>query len=86
MAEHVDIPDGERHEPKGAGTATSGQVLKSTGNGGTGFGSVDYTEVTGRPAQQSAIADLASNADTATTVTKVNAILAALRSYGVIGT
>lgn len=29
--EHVDIPDGERHEPKGADTATSGQVYVSDG-------------------------------------------------------
>lgn len=34
--------------------------------------------------QQTAIADLAGGADLATTVTKVNAILAALRSAGVI--
>lgn len=34
--EHVDIPDGERHEPKGADTATSGQVYVSDGaNSGT---------------------------------------------------
>jgi len=29
--EHVDIPDGERHEPKGASTATVGQVYASNG-------------------------------------------------------
>lgn len=29
--EHVDIPDGERHEPKGASTATIGQVYASDG-------------------------------------------------------
>lgn len=34
--------------------------------------------------QQTAIADLAGGADLATTVTKVNAILAALRSAGVL--
>lgn len=31
MVEHVDIPDGERHEPKGAGSATVGQVYVSDG-------------------------------------------------------
>lgn len=31
MVEHVDIPDGERHEPKGAGSATVGQVYASDG-------------------------------------------------------
>ena len=29
--EHVNIPDGERHEPKGADSATSGQVYVSDG-------------------------------------------------------
>lgn len=36
--------------------------------------------------QQTAIADLAGGADLATTVTKVNAILAALRTAGVLAT
>lgn len=31
MVEHVDIADGERHEPKGASTATVGQVYVSDG-------------------------------------------------------
>lgn len=31
--EHVDIPDGERHEPKGASTATAGQVWVADGLG-----------------------------------------------------
>lgn len=31
--EHVDIPDGERHEPKGASTATIDQVYASDGAG-----------------------------------------------------
>ena len=35
--EHDAIPDAERHEPKGASTATSGQFLKSTGSGATTF-------------------------------------------------
>lgn len=36
--------------------------------------------------QQAAVADLAGGADLATTVTKVNAILAALRAAGVLST
>lgn len=31
MVEHVDIPDGERHEPKGAGSASSNEVYFSDG-------------------------------------------------------
>jgi hypothetical protein len=30
---HKDIPDGERHEPKGAATATAGQVYVASGSG-----------------------------------------------------
>lgn len=49
MPEHVDIVDGERHEPKGASTAVAGQVLKSLGGGATSFGSVDYSEISNTP-------------------------------------
>lgn len=31
MVEHVDIPDGERHEPKGADSATLAQVYRADG-------------------------------------------------------
>ena len=42
------------------------------------------TTIRGGVLQQTAIADLAGGADLPTTVTKVNAILAALRTAGVI--
>lgn len=35
--EHRLIPDAERHEPKGASTATAGHVLASNGDGSTSF-------------------------------------------------
>tara|TARA_R110000824_G_scaffold344886_1_gene531539 strand:+ start:7180 stop:7806 length:627 start_codon:yes stop_codon:yes gene_type:complete len=35
--EHKDIVDGERHEPKGASTATLDYILKSDGDGSTSF-------------------------------------------------
>lgn len=35
--QHVDIPDGERHELKGASTALVGQIPVSDGVGGTAF-------------------------------------------------
>jgi len=35
--EHKDIVDSERHEPKGASTATTGYILKANGNGSTSF-------------------------------------------------
>ena len=41
--EHVDIPDSERHELKGASTASSGQVPKADGEGGTSFESLSLS-------------------------------------------
>lgn len=38
--EHKDIPDAQRHEPKGASTATVGQVLTSNGDGTTSFATI----------------------------------------------
>lgn len=35
MTEHVNIPDSQRHEPRGASTATSGQILQAQGDGTT---------------------------------------------------
>lgn len=35
--EHVNIPDGERHEPKGAAFAANGELLTSNGDGSTSF-------------------------------------------------
>lgn len=32
--QHKDIPDGQRHEPKGISTATAGQVYVANGSGG----------------------------------------------------
>ncbi len=90
MAEHVDIIDGERHEPKGASTASANQVMKSTGNGATNFAFVNYSEIVGVPVIPTvpvagAITDLASDADLPTTVAKVNALLGSLRAAGLLG-
>lgn len=50
MVEHVDIPDGERHEPKGAGSAASNTVLHANGDGSTGFRYVNYlTDIINKP-------------------------------------
>lgn len=35
--EHKNIPDAERHEPKGASTATAGQIARAKGDGTTEF-------------------------------------------------
>lgn len=47
--EHSVIPDAQRHEAKGASTASSGQVCKSRGDGTTQFAFVSYSEVTNKP-------------------------------------
>lgn len=39
--EHKDIPDTQRHEAKGAATATAGQVLRANGDGTTSFAFLD---------------------------------------------
>lgn len=85
MPEHVNIEDSQRHEPKGASTASAGQVIKSNGDGTTTFGQVAYSELSGAPVG-AAVADLAGGADLPTTVTKVNELLASLRTAGLIGT
>lgn len=72
------------------------EVAAQIGSGGLQIGTTATTAMAGNRTptttirggvlQQAAIADLAGGADLATTVTKVNAILAALRSAGVIAT
>lgn len=47
--QHSVIADADRHQPKGASTATARQVLLSNGDGTTKFDSVAFSELTGRP-------------------------------------
>jgi len=47
--QHSAIADADRHEPKGASTATTGQTIVSNGDGTTKFGSLPYSSVTGGP-------------------------------------
>lgn len=49
MVEHVAILDADRHEPKHASTALSGQILKSVGSGGTAFSFLTWSEVQSKP-------------------------------------
>lgn len=49
MVEHVAILDADRHEPKHASTAISGQLLKSTGAGATAFSFLSWAEVQSKP-------------------------------------
>lgn len=50
MVEHVDIIDSERHEAKGASTASANQVLHANGDGTTIFKFVDYNNLVNKPA------------------------------------
>lgn len=49
MVEHVAILDADRHEPKHASTAITGQVLKSIGNGATAFNFMTWGEIQSKP-------------------------------------
>lgn len=49
MVEHVNIVDGQRHEPKGASTAVNNQVAHSNGDGTTTFKFIDYANVVNKP-------------------------------------
>lgn len=49
MVEHVNIADGQRHEPKGASTAVLNQVAHSNGAGGTIWKFIDYSVITNPP-------------------------------------
>src|SRR3546814_5253265 len=48
--DHKLIADADRHEPKGASTATLRQALLSDGAGGTYFGFPLYSDLSGAPA------------------------------------
>lgn len=49
MVEHVNIVDGQRHEPKGASTAVNNQVAHSNGDGTTTFKFIDYNNIINKP-------------------------------------
>lgn len=80
----------------GFATVAAKELANQIESGGLQIGTTGTTAMAGNRTptltirggvlQQAAIADLAGGADLATTVTKVNAILAALRAAGVIAT
>lgn len=47
--EHKLIADADRHEPKGASTASLKQTILSDGAGGTYFGFTNYSDIAGKP-------------------------------------
>lgn len=81
--EHVNIPDAERHEPKGAGSATTDTVLHSDGDGTTTWKFVSYDDLTDKPTLSTFYTKMSFQAaSTAATVgdlvTDFNALLTAL--------
>ncbi len=52
MVEHVNILDQDRHEAKGASTATSGQYLRANGNGTTSWVFPNYNDLANLPTSQ----------------------------------
>lgn len=45
--EHKDIPDNQRHEPRGASTASNGQAVFSNGDGSTSFRYITASDISG---------------------------------------
>ena len=88
--------DRRRLAELGMATELAKEVASQIESGGLQIGTTGTTAMAGNRTptatirggvlQQTAIADLAGGADLATTVTKVNAILAALRTAGVLAT
>ena len=64
--QHSAIADADRHEPKGASTASARQVLLSNGDGTTKFDSVAFADLSGRPSTPFSVA-LISSASSGTT-------------------
>lgn len=64
--QHKDIVDAQRHEPKGATTASVNQVLTSNGDGTTKFAQVSFANLADIPASLFS-ADGLSGASTSTT-------------------
>ena len=60
MVEHVNIADGQRHEPKGASTAATNQVAHSNGAGGTVWKFIDYSVITNPPTPFAPVAVLSA--------------------------
>jgi hypothetical protein len=93
--QHSAIADADRHEPKGASTATARQVILSNGDGTTKFDSVDWSDLTGKPSTPLSVAILSSAStaasqnpaasDTATDVVFGGAITAADASLDASG-
>ena len=71
--EHASIADADRHEPKGASTAATGQTIISDGAGGTSFGNLDYSDLASAPVvpAQFAVQGWSNYTDTATSGTPI---------------
>lgn len=87
--EHVNISDSERHEPKGASTATTDTVLHSDGDGTTTWKFVSYNDLSDKPTLSTFYTPMALQADSTASdvagiVSDFNDLLAALISAGLM--
>lgn len=81
--EHQNIADANRHEPKGASTATTDTVLHSDGDGTTTWKFVSYDDLTDKPVFSDFYTEMTHQADStaadvATIVSDFNDLLAKL--------
>lgn len=86
--EHKTIPDAERHEVKGASTATTGHFLKCTGTDQTSFAAITVGDIQDFPAIPT-VPVAASQADSIAEalpalVQDFNALLAKLKAAGLM--
>ena len=87
--EHINIADNQRHEPRGASTASTNSVIHSNGDGTTVFKSVDYNNLINTPTIPPNYTQMTFQADSIATdvagvVSDLNSLLAKLRSSGLM--
>lgn len=72
MVEHVNIADGQRHEPKGASTALLNQVAHATGTGSTVWKFIDYSTIVNPPTPFSPLSVLSAYSSASQSPTAVD--------------
>lgn len=70
--QHSAISDADRHEPKGASSASTGQTIISNGDGTTSFGNYAYDDLTGAPTLGTAASSSSGDFATAAQGTKAD--------------
>jgi hypothetical protein len=79
--EHAQLPDELLHEPKGASTASDGEVYVANGAGSGSFQKLPTTSI---DMTLTAVSALSDDADLPTAVSKINELIAALQDEGLL--